>query len=447
MTSTKISEVSIKGDHAQFQLHYSHPSMANAIRRTLLSSIPTLGFDTSQITFIENSCNFHNEMIALRISLVPVILQNIEEFDTNHIFEINRINNSDEAIYVTTEDFTCNLETIHKDGISRQSDHKSQKWIRTVFPPDSDTGDFIPICLLNKGEKIHLTCKLTIGKGLTHAQFSPVCQAVFSNIVDRTLAAQVLAEKISKADSGEVENVKAHFKNYQQERYYYQDEHTYYQLIDGKKQQIVSKNANRFQFSFESIGIYTPSYLLGETLRIILHRLFHISELVQGRGKGLTIQPSDTVMKGFDFIFENEDHTTGNLLSCYLTKYYIIETDQPSLSFVGYNCPHPLQPKIVLRISACHHLGEEFTDSQHRDTLSRHIIDCVGKLTSIFSRLHKQWYAHVKEPEPSIGLRANYNDDGLDEGGEGGMGEGGICLLYTSPSPRDGLLSRMPSSA
>ena len=25
--------------------------------------------------------------------------------------------------------------------------------------------------------------------------------------------------------------------------------------------------------------------------------------------------------------------------------------------------------------------------------------------------------------------------------------DGGICLLYTSPSPRDGLLSRMPSSA
>ena len=26
-------------------------------------------------------------------------------------------------------------------------------------------------------------------------------------------------------------------------------------------------------------------------------------------------------------------------------------------------------------------------------------------------------------------------------------GEGKTCLLYTSPSPRDGLLSRMPSSA
>ena len=39
-----------------------------------------------------------------------------------------------------------------------------------------------------------------------------------------------------------------------------------------------------------------------------------------------------------------------------------------------------------------------------------------------------------------------------DQGGECqlqdlAVGYGGSCLLYTSPSPRDGLLSRMPSSA
>ena len=28
-----------------------------------------------------------------------------------------------------------------------------------------------------------------------------------------------------------------------------------------------------------------------------------------------------------------------------------------------------------------------------------------------------------------------------------GTTKGEVCLLYTSPSPRDGLLSRMPSSA
>ena len=31
--------------------------------------------------------------------------------------------------------------------------------------------------------------------------------------------------------------------------------------------------------------------------------------------------------------------------------------------------------------------------------------------------------------------------------GQVAFGENYICLLYTSPSPRDGLLSRMPSSA
>ena len=31
--------------------------------------------------------------------------------------------------------------------------------------------------------------------------------------------------------------------------------------------------------------------------------------------------------------------------------------------------------------------------------------------------------------------------------GESGSGKSTSCLLYTSPSPRDGLLSRMPSSA
>ena len=35
-----------------------------------------------------------------------------------------------------------------------------------------------------------------------------------------------------------------------------------------------------------------------------------------------------------------------------------------------------------------------------------------------------------------------------DVGAEFGKGdEAAVCLLYTSPSPRDGLLSRMPSSA
>ena len=49
----------------------------------------------------------------------------------------------------------------------------------------------------------------------------------------------------------------------------------------------------------------------------------------------------------------------------------------------------------------------------------------------------------------------SHREDGDDDGGEGvrevDRGDAavvlGACLLYTSPSPRDATLSRMPSSA
>ena len=44
------------------------------------------------------------------------------------------------------------------------------------------------------------------------------------------------------------------------------------------------------------------------------------------------------------------------------------------------------------------------------------------------------------------GTKTNTNLQ-LVEQAVGGYEEVSICLLYTSPSPRDGLLSRMPSSA
>ena len=62
------------------------------------------------------------------------------------------------------------------------------------------------------------------------------------------------------------------------------------------------------------------------------------------------------------------------------------------------------------------------------------------------------WFQDVKDERVMIGiseylladagavLRVNLPDQGQE------IGEGD-CLLYTSPSPRDGLLSRMPSSA
>ena len=49
------------------------------------------------------------------------------------------------------------------------------------------------------------------------------------------------------------------------------------------------------------------------------------------------------------------------------------------------------------------------------------------------------------ESDKSIGLRADFDALPMPEKNE--FEHKSTCLLYTSPSPRDGLLSRMPSSA
>ena len=52
-----------------------------------------------------------------------------------------------------------------------------------------------------------------------------------------------------------------------------------------------------------------------------------------------------------------------------------------------------------------------------------------------------------KDPEAFLGLEPQLQNGTLKVYMGGSAGVGKTCLLYTSPSPRDGLLSRMPSSA
>ena len=65
------------------------------------------------------------------------------------------------------------------------------------------------------------------------------------------------------------------------------------------------------------------------------------------------------------------------------------------------------------------------------------------------SSLAEQLYGDAPAPQQEA---AQEPTEGVTEGAEPETQEGGAvqeetCLLYTSPSPRDGLLSRMPSSA
>ena len=60
-----------------------------------------------------------------------------------------------------------------------------------------------------------------------------------------------------------------------------------------------------------------------------------------------------------------------------------------------------------------------------------------NELKKIFKDLHQHPELGFEEVRTSEIVKKRLQDFGVDE----------ICLLYTSPSPRDATLSRMPSSA
>ena len=69
-----------------------------------------------------------------------------------------------------------------------------------------------------------------------------------------------------------------------------------------------------------------------------------------------------------------------------------------------------------------------------------------GRPGDNYLNYNPSYIAAVKAPLETLGLSSEY-DILVNVHGGGLTGQSGACLLYTSPSPRDGLLSRMPSSA
>ena len=80
--------------------------------------------------------------------------------------------------------------------------------------------------------------------------------------------------------------------------------------------------------------------------------------------------------------------------------------------------------------------GDGFVDLSHRDVLR---ISGPDRLTW----LHDLTTQHLLDLAPGVPTAALI----LSPQGHVEHAMYGTCLLYTSPSPRDGLLSRMPSSA
>ena len=95
----------------KFRLTGVNMSLANALRRIILSEIETVVFRTapyneSKATIEKNTSRLNNELIKQRLSCVPIHIKDTSSFPIqDYVMELDVKNETDSDIYVTTEDF------------------------------------------------------------------------------------------------------------------------------------------------------------------------------------------------------------------------------------------------------------------------------------------------------------------------------------------------------
>ena len=131
----KYSDIRVEEGELRFSLsgddeYGFDKSLVNAIRRTLLTDIPTVGFkltpmgEGNDLIMVTNNSSLHNEMLTHRISFMPLYI-NPENYMRNHLFECKVKHDSQEPfkfitmndinIYPITGEYRNYLENTCKD--------------------------------------------------------------------------------------------------------------------------------------------------------------------------------------------------------------------------------------------------------------------------------------------------------------------------------------------
>jgi len=361
-------ESGIKDDELKFTLSGVNVSIANALRRIILSDIPIVVFrvspnDKNKCNIIANTCGLNNEIVKHRLSCVPIHINDIKEFPLkNYMLELNVQNDTDTTIYVTTKDFAI------RDVVSGKL--LSEDRSREIFPANYITGDYIDFVRLNgkpsdeiSSKSINLICEFDIGTAKEDAAYNVASTCSYGNTIDVALQDTTLQQLKQKwKDDGKKENE-------------IEFEATNWKLLEGKR--IFVKDS--FDFVIETIGINTNAELLIIACEIMMDKLKNVDSIIEK--DELEIKLSDNTMKNcFEIILQNEDYTVGKVLEYFLHKKY---WEPRILTFCGFKVLHPHDSFSIIRVS--------YKEPVEVSTIKGHLKECISESMDVYKNIRKEF--------------------------------------------------------
>lgn len=386
---------------ASFRLKDVNVTVANTIRRAIIAHTPSVGFrtepyDKSDVEIQVNTTPLVNEMVAHRVGMIPLNADPTKFDPAEYEFHLDVENGTKELMDVRTSDFRVYKRS--ENPLSAPTELPSSDF----FPPDPITGDTILITRLRpqwnptaQNERLKLRAKATVSTGKENIRFCPTTQVSYEytpnkdpDHVEDVFTKWLFANKKIADQAGLPTEKRAELKR---------------EFDTMEIQRCFTKNEkeepNDFTFHIESVGVQSVPTIFAAGLRACYDLVSKYKDTTTSTPTNLVFQPGDSRFSSIDAIFQNEDHTLGNLLETYIVENHIDGRQNPKINYVGYKVPHPLRPEMFVRMdtrTSEEVEGNVFVSQDELIVRAKQVIaNSCRNLMSEFESLEKEWAART----------------------------------------------------
>jgi len=333
-----------------FTLSNINLSIANALRRTILTDIDTYVFYTENYTdnqcrIIQNTSRLHNEIVKHRLSCIPIHYKlpspadegSNEEYlnlKDDYILEVDVENNTESIIFITTKDFKIkNIQT---------GEYLDDEITKKIFPPNPITNYYIDFVRLRPkmgdsipGEKLKMNCRFSISNCSVSGMFNVVskCAYQFTPDVSKQNSEWDKIENKMAKDKMSAEDIEFQKKNFY--------------LLDAERYYI----PDSFDFIIETIGVYENVEIIKKACVVLISKFISLIREIDSNTIEI-IKSVNSAENSYDIILEHGeaggDYTIGKVLEYYLYSEYFIK--EKILSFCGFKKMHPHDSFVSIRV-------------------------------------------------------------------------------------------------
>ena len=333
-----ITNISTDSDVYKFTLSGINVSLANAIRRVILSEIETNVIHTE--VYKDNRCfitvntgRLHNEILKQRLSCIPIHMgmNELDILPDKYLLEVDVTNDTDSLVYVTTEDF--------KIKNKHTGNYLTKEETRKIFPANKRTGYYIDFARLRPkisdtipGEQLKLTAEFSISNALNNSSFNVVSKCAYGNTPDLIAVNEQWEKQEAKLRSQDVPATEIEF----QKRNFY--------ILDAQRSFV----ADSFDFSVQTVGVFDNMEIVKKANEVLIRKFAEMVEDIDSDTVQI-LNSESTVDNCFDIILVDEDYTMGKVIEFILYDMYYI--GDKTLTYCGFKKFHPHDTKSTVRIA------------------------------------------------------------------------------------------------